>query len=700
MNVKTQYIKSISLLITCFILINAVAQGQTDQKIWQWTTSLGSASWDYVNGIKTDSLGNIYVGGAISGDFSLNSKEYTSKGNHDMFVAKYNTNGKLQWIWSEGGKQSDKLTALNVTKGGDVLISGIINGEATVGKQVVEGNGKKLILAKISEKGKLILLQKFDIDNMASIVFISELENKEIIAAGTFKKSIAFGEFELKSLGKEDVFIARFSPDGNLKQLKSFGSKGSDKISAFECTTNEVIFMSVNFEDEFLVSDQKIEKESKNENGCFVALLNSELEPVWIKTIEHEQYFEISSLASASDTELFISGNFTHKAIIGGQEISSKGSTDMFVAKFDKNGEVMWVRSFGSAHSDFANNIVLNPAGGIMLSGSCNDTLMLDTIMITNTTGKTTTFVTQIKTNGEVFWAGSLGGNTDIACQHSTLDVNGNIYLTGSFTKTLENPKSRISSAGNEDVFLAKYFNCPIYNDVIKGDDYLCQGAIADLKVKSNFENVLWNNGKFKGNQISICDAGQYTVRMTDKNACLVRDTLDVKITPLPVFTLGKDTTLFYGQSITLEGPINMDQYFWYNNIFFQSLEVMAKGNYHHQFDVWLEVTDTLNCHFVDTISVTYNPESPMITIDQAIELRIYPNPANDILHWSLDCNDYVSLYFEITDLEGRKLLGKKIFNYSPNQEMSINIGDLAIGTYFLNVGDGKKKITKTVVKK
>ncbi|OFX88219.1 MAG: hypothetical protein A2W99_10215 [Bacteroidetes bacterium GWF2_33_16] len=698
-SMKTQYIKNISLLIIAIILFAGKTQGQPDQKIWQWTTSLGSASWDYVNGIQTDSIGNIYVGGAISGDLTLNSKEYTSKGKHDMFVAKYNQHGKLQWIWSEGGKQSDKLTALHVTKGGEVLISGIVNGEAKIGKQAIEGNGRKLILAKISGKGQLIWLQKFEVENNASFVFISELENKEIIATGSFKKDLTLGELEIKSKGKEDIFIAHFTANGTIKQLKSFGSKGRDKITAFD-SQNGILYLSGTFEDEFSIGNEKIEKQSKNGVGCFVAALNQEIDPLWVKSYANEQYFEISSLAPASNNELFIAGNFTHKAVFGNREISSKGSTDMYLAKLDKNGDEIWVNTYGSPHSDYANNIVLNPAGGIMLSGSCNDTLMLDTLIIANTAGKTTAFVSQINSNGEVFWVGSIGGNTDIASQHTTLDANGNIYLAGSFTNTLENSKYKISSAGNEDIFLAKYFNCPKYKDIITGADYLCQGTEADLIVKGSFDNVLWNNGLFNGNQITIREAGQYTVRMTDKNACLLRDTLDVRLAPSPLFSIGKDTSLFYGQSIMLEGPQNMDQYFWFNNTFFQSIEVGAKGNYNHQFDVWLEVTDTLNCQYSDSITISFKPQSPEIYNDQLKVLTVFPNPVSDVLHWSLSCDDFASLYAELTDNEGRLVIQQRIYNYEPSSEKTMNLGNLPAGVYYLNVGNANKKISMMVIKK
>ena len=108
---KSRYTKSKIFWLFIFILFQISSlHAQEHEKTWQWTTSMGSTSWDFVNGIKTDTEGNLYIGGAYASDFSIGNKDLESKGNQDLFVAKYNSKGKLLWIWSGGGDQSDKLT--------------------------------------------------------------------------------------------------------------------------------------------------------------------------------------------------------------------------------------------------------------------------------------------------------------------------------------------------------------------------------------------------------------------------------------------------------------------------------------------------------------------------------------------------------------------------------------------------------------
>jgi len=132
------------------------------------------------------------------------------------------------------------------------------------------------------------------------------------------------------------------------------------------------------------------------------------------------------------------------------------------------------MKSYGTTFADYASNIELNPSGGIMLNGTFNDTLMLDTIQLYAIDGNATAFVSQIDKTGRIFWAESIGGKNNVTSHHSTIDKQGNILLSGSFSGKISNDEFDISSQGDEDIYIAKYFNCPEYDDLIKGDTYVC----------------------------------------------------------------------------------------------------------------------------------------------------------------------------------------------------------------------------------
>ena len=696
---KKDNIKNTILILVILLVINTSGiQGQNKENVWQWINTLGSPSWDYVNGIETDKDGNTYIAGAYSGELKTDSKSYETEGKHDLFVAKYNPKGKLQWVWNAGGKQSDKLTALYVNENNELYVSGIITGEVVMKKEKIDGKGKKLILAKLNKRGKLDWIKNFPIPSPASMYQMYQ-SNNGILVAGTFRKELIIEGESVKSKGKEDIFIARFTAEGKLEKLKSYGGKGKDIITAFAGGFNNTIFLSVNHQGDINFGDYKLASKGQGITGAFITAINSDLEPDWLHEIHGEHYVQVSGIAPTKDNKLYISGNFTHSIQYGEYELTSTGATDFFTAKIDTLGHPLWMKSYGTTFADYASNIELNAAGGIMLNGTFNDTLMLDTMLLYAIDGNATAFVSQIDKTGRIFWAESIGGKNNVTSHHSTIDKQGNILLSGSFSGKISNDEFDITSQGDEDIYIAKYFNCPEYGDLIKGNTYICPNAETELKINGRFDNIVWNNGLFTDEKrISINEPGTYFVEMTDKYACLVQDTIEIAQAPGIEFSLGKDTILYTDESIDLEGPDYAKEYWWYNQSALHNTTVLPNGDFNHAIEAWLQVTDSMYCQTADTILIHFETKTPLIDISQAHDLIIYPNPVTNYLNWSLDCDQKASLYVEITNIEGHLVHQEVVYNYISGQEESIPVRHLPAGNYYLSIGNKQEKITETVV--
>jgi len=78
--------------------------------------------------------------------------------------------------------------------------------------------------------------------------------------------------------------------------------------------------------------------------------------------------------------------------------------------------------------------------------------------------------------------------------------------------------------------------------------------------------------------------------------------------------------------------------------------------------------------------------------------LKIYPNPAHDILNISFGNNIPESARFDIFDLNGRLI---KTMEYKDSElpVQQINIGNLAVGTYILKVDNGKDSTSHKFIK-
>ncbi|MEO6548063.1 MAG: gliding motility-associated C-terminal domain-containing protein [Ferruginibacter sp.] len=132
----------------------------------------------------------------------------------------------------------------------------------------------------------------------------------------------------------------------------------------------------------------------------------------------------------------------------------------------------------------------------------------------------------------------------------------------------------------------------------IGNDTSLCAGQQLLLNAGTMFDSYAWSTGQ-QSSQIFVNQPGLYSVAATF-NGCTAYDTLQVwAVNPLPVFNLGKDTTLCLGQTLSLSVMLPQATYQWNNQNSSSSFNIIQAGTY------WLRVTQQ-GCSATDTIVVSY----------------------------------------------------------------------------------------------
>ena len=66
----------------------------------------------------------------------------------------------------------------------------------------------------------------------------------------------------------------------------------------------------------------------------------------------------------------FLTGEFSEVFSLGGKSLRSRGSTDVYVAKFDTAGALVWLKQSGGSGSDNAYVNVLDGRGGLLVAGA------------------------------------------------------------------------------------------------------------------------------------------------------------------------------------------------------------------------------------------------------------------------------------------------------------------------------------------
>ncbi len=142
------------------------------------------------------------------------------------------------------------------------------------------------------------------------------------------------------------------------------------------------------------------------------------------------------------------------------------GNYDIFVAKYNNSGALLWVKSAGGTGTDASLGIALDGGGNSYVTGYFNNMSTFGAGESNQTTltseGGYDIFVAKYDNSGALLWAKSAGGINFDTGNSIAVDVSGNSYVTGYFDGTAtfgagESNETTLTGAGNYDIFVAKY---------------------------------------------------------------------------------------------------------------------------------------------------------------------------------------------------------------------------------------------------
>ena len=123
---------------------------------------------------------------------------------------------------------------------------------------------------------------------------------------------------------------------------------------------------------------------------------------------------------------------------------------------------VKWAKDFGSSTNDVGTKIISDANGNTYVTGWFTGNMTIGSTSLT-VQGNNDIYLAKLDSTGAPIWAVSAGGTGDDRAYGLAIDANGDLYLTGLYigTATFGSGANSVSvtSAGNSDVYVAKYNN-------------------------------------------------------------------------------------------------------------------------------------------------------------------------------------------------------------------------------------------------
>lgn len=236
------------------------------------------------------------------------------------------------------------------------------------------------------------------------------------------------------------------------------GSKYTDAPTQLIGDAQNNLYLTANFRDT-LITDQG-NTISRGEYDGIVAKYNSNGERLWLTQIGGEGFDELHHIAADGAGNTYAAG-FTNDTIVVQTDtvrINQANSSQLFITRLNASGIPQWIRSIGSNFGTVGiSGFAVDGQGNSYIGGYFQDTIVWNTDTIVANSGADG-FLAKYNSSGVLQWQRPITGNASEVVRHISLDAAGNVWVVGSFNdKLLLDSNVLTATEGTFDTFLAQY---------------------------------------------------------------------------------------------------------------------------------------------------------------------------------------------------------------------------------------------------
>lgn len=272
-----------------------------------------------------------------------------------------------------------------------------------------------------------------------------------IYVAGTFYSSIDFGAGGYSATGL-DGFLVKLDPLGNLLWSKQFGGASSQKPLALAVDSFGNVVVTGIFNG---TSDFGNGPVTATESDLFLVKFDPAGTHVWSKQIGGVGVQYAETIAIDSQNNVVIGSVYSNSIDFGGGPFTTT-NFGFGVAKFDSSGNHIWSKGF---NNDLGQPqlmaIAVDGSGNVAFGGYFNGSVDFGGGTLT-ATASYDMFLVKLNDNGQHLWSKRYGGALGQNPNGMGFDAAGNLYAAGTFEGTIDFGGGTLTTAGGDDIWLAK----------------------------------------------------------------------------------------------------------------------------------------------------------------------------------------------------------------------------------------------------
>jgi len=479
----------------------------------QWVRVAGASGTgaDRGRSVTVDAAGNVYVAGFFEGTAIFPNTQLVSNGLRDGFIAKYDANGNFQWARRVGGVGRDEAYDVATDASGNVYVVGQYQNTINVGGTTLTSNGDfDFFVARWDGNGNPVWAIGGGGATPDGATAVAT-DGNDVYVTGNFDGIASFEAnnpaFQRTSQGSFDAYLASYSAaTGKANWVNIGGGTAADY-------GNDVVV----------------------ERGTGAVYTTG-------RFVGQGRFFGIQP------TPVLIT--------------SVNSSDDVYLNKYDRSGNILWSKGAGSTNSDFGNALALDNGGNVYVVGQFQNTITFAPGFTATSRGNYDLFVARYNVNGDVDFAKGYGtASLDAATGVNLFGSAG--YVVGFYNGSIQfDANPLLTSPGLSDVFVARIgFDvtpCNLVSPSVTADPAVNCSQTLRSSAPFTPSFIQWrrnglNIGGANNNVLVASEAGAYTVVYTQGNCTSESAPSNVSVANnLRVSTSATALSITAGQSTTL----------------------------------------------------------------------------------------------------------------------------------------------------
>ncbi len=459
---------------------------------FQWVKCLGRES--NVNSgtgaerVATDSSGNVYMTGILQAnnqdtiDFNPGGSggkliiNLIGGGGYVGFLVKYDANGNFLWVKSVGRSNAGNspIEDIAVDGNGNVYVTGAFdlsmidfNPGGSGGMLTNNVGGPTIFIVKYDGSGNFLWAKGVE-GNIYDIGKGIAIDGSNgVYITGEFEGLVNFNPGGIggvvSSMGRRDIFLAKFDTIGNYLWAKAWGGSGNEGASGIAVADSDNVYIvGAFFSDSIDLNPGgrggTLKKPVPGSMNTLVAKYDGNGDFLWAKDIDFTLCH--GGISVDASKNVYIAAYTLGEVInFGGGTFSSRKTVDisgneqvgvdMFLVKYNKNGDFLWVKGSGGITHEYGKDVAIDGSGNAYVTGEFNSYYIPRTLTIMPNSadfnpGGSGGLLTALKSASDVFLVKYACSDTTSSylsvstCESYTL--NGSVYsASGTYTQVFPN---------------------------------------------------------------------------------------------------------------------------------------------------------------------------------------------------------------------------------------------------------------------